>query len=583
VFFIRYLKKRLRHIHWLVVFYRKYILRLPLNGLYSSIMTQQEQFFSSLKQGEQEHFFSILVPIYKPDLRLFEEMVNSVFSQGYSNWELVLVDDASEDQSLAKYLDGLAQNSKVKLISRKVNGHISIASNDALKQAEGDFVLLLDQDDLLHPSALLCVAHYLGKYPNANILYSDEDKIDKKGHRHTPHFKPGWNPDLLYSHNYVSHLGVYRKSILDLIGGFKEGVEGSQDYDLLLRCVEQSKGDQIIHIPYVLYHWRAIKGSTALSESEKGYSQRAGLKVLESHLGNKGCKVELGMLPNTYKIIWPLPESLPLVSIIIPTKNASQLVRQCIESIQSKTNYANYEILLVDNASDEQESISYFKRLAEYGVVRLLKYDKPFNYSAINNYAVTQATGSVIVLMNNDIEIISANWLTDMVAQTARSSIGCVGAKLYYPNGTLQHAGVIGGLGGVAGHSHKHFAGDHSGYFKRLKVTQNLIAVTAACLAVRKSVFNQVGGLNETDLTVAFNDVDFCLKVWKAGYRNLWSPYIEMIHHESVSRGAEDTPEKQARFKLEIEYMKNNWGSELMHDPYYSPWLTLNREDFTYR
>jgi GT2 family glycosyltransferase len=496
---------------------------------------------------------------------------------------LVLVDDASKDPVLTDCLESFAEQTNIKWLERAENGHISNASNGALAMATGDYIALLHQDDLLHPDALLCMAHFIQDNPQARVLYSDEDKLNTKGERHTPHFKPAWSPDLLYSHNYISHLGVYQRALVEQVGGFREGYEGSQDYDLLLRCVAQLKSDNIIHVPYVLYHWRALKGSTALKESEKSYSQQAGLMALTEHLANKGCDVQLGELPNTYKVNWPLPTPAPLVSIIIPTKNAQGLVKQCIDSIAEKTDYANYEILLIDNGSDEVESLAYFDQLKAAGAVRLLTYNKAFNYSAINNFAVEHAQGSILVLMNNDIEILSSTWLTDMVANASREDIGCVGAKLYYPDGTLQHAGVIGGLGGVAGHSHKHFRGDHSGYFKRLKVTQNLTAVTAACLAVRKSVFDQVGGLNETDLTIAFNDVDFCLKVQAAGYRNLWSPYIEMIHHESVSRGAEDTPEKQARFLKEIAYMKNTWSQELMNDPYYSPWLTLDREDFTYR
>lgn len=583
MFLLSRLKDRLRQVPWVVAFYRKFILRLPFNGEYLSIIDQQTRFLSALRGREESIRFSILVPVYKPNLAKLKEMVASVQAQSYSNWELVLVDDASKDLALADYLASLAEQANIKWLERAENGHISNASNDALAMATGEYIALLDQDDLLHPDALLCMAHFIQDKPQARVLYSDEDKLNTKGERHTPHFKPAWSPDLLYSHNYISHLGVYQRALVEQVGGFRVGFEGSQDYDLLLRCIAQLEPENIIHVPYVLYHWRAVKGSTALKESEKSYSQQAGLMALTEHLANKGCDVQLGELPNTYKVNWPLPTPAPLVSIIIPTKNAQGLVKQCIDSIAEKTDYANYEILLIDNGSDEAESLAYFAQLKAAGTVRLLTYDKPFNYSAINNFAAGQANGAILVLMNNDIEILSSTWLTDMVANVSRQDIGCVGAKLYYPDGTLQHAGVIGGLGGVAGHSHKHFRGDHSGYFKRLKVTQNLTAVTAACLAVRKSVFDQVGGLNETDLTIAFNDVDFCLRVQAAGYRNLWSPHIEMIHHESVSRGAEDTPEKQARFSKEIAYMKNTWSQELMNDPYYSPWLTLYREDFSYR
>jgi len=583
MFLITFLKAKLRRFSWLTTFYRKYILRLPFDGQYPAIINQQERYLNDLVLKSELTKFSIIVPVYCPDLALFEEMVNSVLEQNYTNWELILVDDASNHGALSAYLESLKKIQNVQVVIRSTNGHISLASNDALAVATGDFILLLDQDDLLHKNALICCARYIDKYPHARIFYSDEDKLNNRGERHTPHFKPAWSPDLLFSHNYVSHLGVYQRSLIEQISGFRVGYEGSQDYDLLLRCLDYTNNEEIIHIPYVLYHWRALNGSTALRESEKNYTQNAGLSALRDHFSGKGCRVAFGDLPNTYRIHWPLPEPPPLVSIIIPTKNAHGLVKQCIDSIREKTSYSNYEIILVDNNSDDISAQVYFKRLSSEGVVQLIHYSKPFNFSAINNYAAKKANGSILVLMNNDIEIMSPEWLSEMVSHVSRQEIGCVGAKLYYPDGTLQHAGVIGGLGGVAGHSHKHFRGDHSGYFKRLKVVQNLSAVTAACLAVRASVFEEVNGLNEESLAVAFNDVEFCLKVRKAGYRNLWSPYIEMIHHESISRGPEDTPEKQLRFSKEVEYMKNNWGDELMHDPYYSQWLTLDREDFTLR
>ena len=582
--FIPYsLREQLRKIEWLARFYRRHFLKLPIDGGYAEIQNAQGRILSTLDVNKFNTRFSIIVPTYEPDLVLFKEMVSSVFAQRYPHWQLVIIDDASQCDGLSCYLNELACDSRICTVRRCDNGHISQASNDGLAVADGEFVVLLDHDDLLHQDALTAMANGINKNPLVNILYSDEDKITANGERGMPHFKPQWNRDLLYSMNYISHLGVYRRSLVESVGGFRVGFEGSQDYDLLLRCVAKSHDNQIIHLPYVLYHWRSIEGSTALAESEKSYSAVAGLNALKDHLGKKADSVELGKLPNTYKVNWLLPEVKPLVSIIMPTKNAKQLVKQCINSLYNKTLYPHFEILLVDNQSDEADSISYFKQLELDGKVRLINYDKPFNYSAINNFAVAQAKGEFLVLMNNDIEILSASWLTEMVANISRSEIGCVGAKLYYPNGKLQHGGVITGLGGVAGHSHKYFPKGHPGYFKRLQVVQNLSAVTAACLAVRKEVFKQVGGLNEQDLTIAFNDVDFCLKVQAAGYRNLWSPYIEMIHHESISRGAEDTPEKQTRFASEVNYMKKTWGEQLLNDPCYSQWLTLDREDFTLR
>ncbi len=579
-------RARLRQIDWLVRAYRKYILKLSDAAFevnYQTIKRQNDHALSLLPRVKNGVSFSLITPVYRPNLDHFEAMIASVLAQSYPHWELILIDDYSQDLKLSQKLSELAKHPQITVIERTQNGHISQASNDGLKVAKGDYIGLLDHDDLLHPEALNAMAHYISKYPNVNVLYSDEDKIDVQGERYDPHFKPCFNRDLLYSHNYISHLGIYRRAVLQEIGCFREGFEGSQDYDLLLRYVTYSKPEQIVHVPYVLYHWRALAGSTALAESEKKYAQQSGLAALRDHLAGSGVTVSEGKLANTYKVTWPVPKQAPLVSIIIPTKNSEALVRQCIESLYRVTTYLHFEVLLVDNGSDNTKALAYFSHLVKQGMVRLLNYPHPFNYSALNNFAVTQANGEYLVLMNNDIEIISPNWLNEMVGHLARPNVGCVGAKLYYPNNTLQHAGVIMGLGGVAGHSHKHFPRDHPGYFKRLQVVQDFSAVTAACLGVRKVVFEQVGGLNEQDLAIAFNDVDFCLKVQQAGYRNIWTPYAEMIHHESVSRGHENTPEKIARFNKEVDYMRNTWGTHKKTDPCYSPWLTLEKEDFSLR
>jgi GT2 family glycosyltransferase len=593
---------KLRKVDWLVSLYRKYIVKMPFDhGLqeqgYAQVIKRNNIALSLLPLVDKKAgaLFSIVTPVYRPNLIHFQAMVESVLRQRYTNWQLILVNDFSQCEQLDILLEQYNEHKQITVIQRSSNGHISAASNDGLAIATGDYIALLDHDDLLHCEALNAVSLTLLANPSANILYSDEDKIDEQGSFEQAHFKPKWNPDLLYSHNYVCHLGVYKKSLIDDIGGFNVGVEGSQDYDLLLRAVKQCQQQGIIHIPYVLYHWRIAQGSTALHAGEKSYTDDAGLKALQaSFADNKGVTVEAGLLDNTYKVNWPIPAEPPLVSIIIPTNNGEALVKQCLESLFSLTSYKNFEVLLVDNQSDDLQALAYFDRLVLDKKVRLLNYDKAFNYSAINNYAVKQAQGSIVVLMNNDIEIISPDWLSEMVSQVSRKDIGCVGAKLYYPAkgsesfgkkskiGTIQHAGVITGIGGVAGHAHKYFPASHPGYFKRLKIIQNFSAVTAACLAVRKNLFEQVNGLNEKELTIAFNDVDFCLKIQQQGYRNLWTPYAEMIHHESFSRGAEDSPEKVARFNSEISYMKETWGEQLLHDPCYNIWLTRDKEDFTY-
>jgi GT2 family glycosyltransferase len=370
------------------------------------------------------------------------------------------------------------------------------------------------------------------------------------------------------------------------IGGFRKGYEGSQDYDLLLRYSREIDHANIVHIPKVLYHWRMVVGSTALASGEKSYTTDAGIKALEDHFKvlEKEVTVEQGKHANIYKVNWPsvdTDKNEPLVSLIIPTYNGYEITKQAIDSILEKTIYQNYEILLVDNNSNDEIALAYFEELDQHEKVTVLRYPYPFNYSAINNFAAKQAKGEIIGLVNNDVEVISPEWLTEMVSHALRDDIGCVGAMLYFENDTIQHAGVITGIGGVAGHSHKHFKRGEHGYFSRLNLVQNISAVTAACLLVRKTVFEQVNGLNEKDLTVAFNDVDFCLKVQAAGYRNLWTPYAELYHYESISRGAEDNPEKVARFNTEVVYMLNTWGTDKKPDPCYSPNLTNKREDFS--
>lgn len=540
-------------------------------------------------QAEAEHMpykptISIVMPVYNTHKKYLKKCIESVLGQSYPYWELCIADDCSSKKHVREILEEYAsKDQRIKVVFRQKNGHISAASNSALEIASGDYVALLDHDDILAKEALYFVAKQINLNPNLKIVYSDEDKVDKYGQRFQPHFKSDWNPDLFYSQNYISHLGVYKRSILQHIRGFRVGVEGSQDQDLLLRCLPFVQAEEIGHIPRVLYHWRAIEGSTAYKAGEKSYTSEAGLKALKDYFVklDSNVNVELGMLENTYRVNWPIPQTEPLVSLLIPTRDKKEITALAVNSILQKTTYKNYEILILDNGSVEPETLDWFKQVQQQDArVKVIRYDFPFNFSAINNFGVTQAKGEVIGLVNNDIEVISPDWLTEMVSHAIRKDVGCVGAKLHYSNDTLQHAGVILGIGGVAGHSHKYFPGQSSGYFSRLKVVQNLSAVTAACLIVRREVYDAVEGLEEQNLTVAFNDVDFCLKVLKAGYRNLWTPYAELYHHESISRGLEDTPEKQARFSKEVRFMQDKWGEILLVDKCYSPNLTLDREDF---
>ncbi|AVP95628.1 glycosyl transferase [Aeromonas rivipollensis] len=528
---------------------------------------------------------SVVMPVYNPAEIYLRACLDSVLAQSYPHWELCIADDRSPKAHVQRVLrEYEAKDSRIKVVYREQNGHISAASNSALEIAKGDFVALLDHDDALPEHALLFMAQAICEQPDAHILYSDEDKLNAKGERFEPHFKSDWNPDLFFSQNYVSHLGVYRRSLLQQIGGFRLGVEGSQDQDLLLRCLPHVTATQIVHIPRVLYHWRTIEGSTALASGEKSYTTEAGIKALRDYFAGQqpGVRVEAGLVPNTYRVRYPIPEPAPLVSLLIPTRDRRALTETAVRSILERSTYTRFEILILDNGSIEQETLDFFAQIQrEDSRVKVLRYDHPFNYSAINNFGARHAKGSIVGLVNNDVEVINPEWLTEMVSHCLRPEIGCVGAKLYYSNDTLQHGGVILGIGGVANHSHKNFARNHPGYFARLICIQNYSAVTAACLLIRKEIFDAVDGLDEEHLKVAFNDVDFCLKVREAGYRNLWTPHAELYHYESISRGAEDSPEKIARFISEVNFMQSKWGKHLERDPFYSQNLTKDREDFS--
>lgn len=529
---------------------------------------------------------SVIVPTWNTNLSLLRACVESVFAQGYPHWELCIADDASTKPGVRELLAEYAKrDARVRLRFRELNGHIVEASNSALELATGEFVVLLDHDDELAQHALFAVAKALQQRPSAQLLYSDEDKLDRDGKRCSPYFKPDYAPDLLYSQNYFSHLGVYRRDLVRAVGGFRRGYEGSQDYDLVLRCVAQvADARDIVHIPEILYHWRIVEGSTAGGHDQKTYASEAGRKALQDYFDQAGHPVTVSVrAPGIYRHRWALPAPMPLVSLIVPTRDGYQVLKTCIDSILHKTDYANYEILIVDNQSRCPQTLAYIAELEAAGKARVLRYDSPFNYSGINNFAASKARGSILGLINNDVEVINPDWLSEMVSHAVRDDIGCVGAKLYYPNDTVQHGGVICGLGGIANHSHRHFSKDSPGYFGRLWLIHNLSAVTAAVLLVRKDVFNEVGGLDEAGLPVAFNDVDLCLKVTKAGYRNLWTPFAELYHHESVSRGSDETPEKRQRFLSECAVMYARWANELAYDPYYNLNLTRQREDFSLR
>ncbi|MCF1432163.1 MAG: glycosyltransferase family 2 protein, partial [Shewanella sp.] len=564
-------KPRITYNQWIERLERPTIDSAALDSIYQSL--------------DEKPVISVVMASYNTSLELLKSCIDSVTSQHYPHWQLCIADDASSDTAIHSLLAEYAEADKrIQIVIREQNGHISAASNSALALATGEYVALLDHDDMLAPHALSMMVQAINRHPDAGLLYSDEDKIDEQGNRSDPHFKPDWNRDLFYSHNYITHFCMLKRELVNSIGGFRAGVEGSQDYDLCLRVIAHLGNKQIIHVPHILYHWRAIPGSTALSGGEKSYTQDAGAKALTNFFKSTPLDIQVDKhkLNNCFRVHWPMPTPKPLVSIIIPTRDGYELLKQCIDSIYKLTGYSHFEVLVMNNQSQCPRTLDYFNTLGQKNQARVIDFDDEFNFSAINNAGVAEANGSIIVLLNNDIEVLSEGWLEELVRQVSRPDIGCVGAKLYYPDGRIQHAGVVLGIGGVAGHSHKYYGKHHNGYHSRLSLVQNYSAVTAAALAVRKSVYLEVGGL-ESNLKVAFNDVDFCLKVREAGYRNLWTPFAEMIHHESVSRGFEDTPEKQARFTREVAWMTERWGDKLQNDPYYNPNLTLNHEDFSYR
>jgi glycosyltransferase involved in cell wall biosynthesis/2-polyprenyl-3-methyl-5-hydroxy-6-metoxy-1,4-benzoquinol methylase len=539
------------------------------------------QITEHIRTWEQPPLISIIMPVFDPPLDLLRAAIESVRYQLYPNWQLCIADDACTDPEVRNYLEQLQQEDpQINVVFREQNGHICAASNSAIELARGQYLALLDNDDLLAEHALYWVARTIVENPDVGLIYSDEDKIDLQGNRSAAYFKPDWNEFLFRSQNMVCHLGVYRRDLVELAGCFRTGFEGAQDYDLAMRCVELLEPRQIIHIPRVLYHWRIHEGSTAQGGDQKPYAAQAGLKALNEHLQRQSIPAHAELLPmGMYRVRHQLPDILPLVSLIIPTRNAHELVRQCIESIRRLTTYENYEIILVDNGSDNEESLSYFAELERDADVMVLRDERPFNYSALNNLAVSQARGELVGLINNDIEVISPGWLEEMVSLALLQGVGAVGARLWYPDDRLQHAGVIAGIGGVAGHSHKCLPKGEYGYFCRASLIQEMSAVTAACMVIRKSVFEEVSGLDEVNLKVAFNDVDFCLRVREAGYVNVFTPFAELYHHESATRGAEDTSRKKKRFKEEIDYMLSRWPG-IKVDYAYNPNLTLDHEDF---
>ncbi|MGF1566613.1 MAG: glycosyltransferase family 2 protein [Nodosilinea sp.] len=526
---------------------------------------------------------SIIMPTYNTPERFLREAVRSVLKQVYPHWELCIADDASTAPQVKAILNRLAQKDRrIKLLFRPQNGHISQASNSALTLATGEFIALLDHDDLLTPDALYEVAALVNTHPEADIIYSDEDKLDEQNFLTEPFFKPDWSPDSLLSRMYLSHLSVYRRQLVLDHGGFRSGFEGAQDYDLALRLTEQTQ--QIFHIPKILYHWRMHRRSTAAATGQKPYAHLAAQRAVEEALARRVEPGQFQLIDAGHGIVRYDLTAPERVSIIIPTRDLAETLAICLDSIFATTTYPDFEVVVVDNGSVEPQTFELFEqwRRQQPGRFSVYPLDIPFNYSKLNNYGAQMATGRYLLFLNNDTEVLTADWLTAMVEQAQRPSIGAVGALLLFPDDTVQHAGVVAGIGGVAGHSHKYFQASEPGYFNQLQTVNNYAAVTAACLMCRRDVFDAVGGFEET-LQVAFNDIDFCFKLLEQGYYNVYLPHVRLYHYESKSRGAEDSIEKQTRFAQEIARMTQRWGDIIERDPFYNPNLTLTTEDYALR
>ncbi len=527
--------------------------------------------------------FSIVVPLYKTPLKYLGQLVTSVQAQTYPHWELCLSDGSGADSPLEDYLKKLEKrDGRVKVARSGAPLRISENTNAAIRAAAGDFIAFADHDDLLSPDALYECAKALQDAPGTELLYSDEDKVSMNGKRYfEPHFKSDYNPDLLRSMNYFCHLVVVKKELLERAGLLNPAFDGAQDYDFVLRCVERTQ--EIVHIPKVLYHWRAHENSTAENPESKRYAFEAGMRAVQAHYGRLGipAEVSMGEYPGLYRTRYNWKEQ-PLVSILIPNKDHAQDLDKCIRSVEEQSAYRNFEYIIIENNSELPETFDYYKKLeAENKKARVVRWEGGFNFAAINNYGARFANGEYLLLLNNDTEMIGPDCLGELLGYCMRDDVGIVGARLYYEDDTIQHAGVVLGFGGIAGHTFIGFGRDANGYFSRIICAQDYSAVTAACMMTKKSVYQQVGGMTE-ELAVAFNDIDYCMKVRKSGKLVAYNPYAELYHYESKSRGLEDSPKKQERYYKEMKYFVTKWQEEMdKGDPYYNPNLTLSKADFS--
>lgn len=528
---------------------------------------------------------SVLMPVYNPREDLLRAAIGSVRAQLYPDWELCIADDASTEPQVSRVLEEASRNDpRIKVVRRPVNGHISAASNSALELVSGEFIVLLDNDDLLAEHALYMVVEELLRHPDATIIYSDEDKIDESGHRYDPYFKSDWNPDLMQAQNCISHLGAYRTVLVRALGGFTLGLEGSQDYDLALRVSEHSMPGAIRHIPHVLYHWRATEGSTAVSIDAKGYAvkaMKAGLAASLRRQGRGGRVVASPVSPFLH-VKHPLSRPRPLVSIIIPTHDRPELLRACLEGLTEGTAYAEREVLIVDNGSTQPDALDLLRAIDGRDGVRVIRDDVSLSRSSLNNRAVTACNGDILLFLDSTIKTLHRGWLHEMVRQCLRPEVGAVGARLEYPSGEVQHAGIILSVRGAAAHAHHGLAQKDPGHGGRAWLVQNVSAVTGACMAVRRSVFDETGGFDAAELPESFGDVDFCLRLGARGYRIVYTPFARLLQHGNASCGPNvGALERYRLASREQDVMRRRWGRLLDVDPFYNPNLSTVREDFT--
>lgn len=525
---------------------------------------------------------SVLVPVYNTPEEFLKQMIQSVRVQTYPNWELCIANANPANDNVRRILDICTRkDSRIKVVDVVENEGIAQNTNRALDIATGEYVGLLDHDDLLEESALYEIVKRINENEKTDVLYSDEDKVTTNLEEYfAPNFKPDFNLDMLRSNNYICHFFVAKKELVEEVGRFRAVYNGAQDYDLILRCVE--KAEHIEHIAKILYHWRIHQESTADNPLSKMYAYDAGKAAIEEHLKRCQTEGEVSLTDNLgfYRVKYKISGN-PLISILIPNKDQKETLDKCLRSIEKLTDYDNYEIIIIENNSTEKETFEYYNEISKKEKIRVIYWQGEFNYSAINNFGAGHARGDYLLLLNNDMEVINGDWLQEMLSHCQREEVGAVGARLYYPDDTVQHAGIIIGIGGVAGSVFVGMKRGYTGYMHRASIQQDLSAVTAACMLIKRSVFEEVGGLEEK-LQIAFNDVDLCLRIRKKGYLIVYDPYVELYHYESKTRGPEDTKEKVRRFQSEIEYMRSHWISILKNgDPAYNPNLTLKKWDYS--